>query len=263
MNSKNTFLKLILAFFNAFFLFGAVLFLVLSLLSLKKTVLFVAEKSDYNKKTAIEAEKQMNFIALAGGFGDEFFEGILTNSNNENDLEKFVENAFESSTFEPENKDVEEKINKKIFDFAESKMHGFSLETKGILEETARLCISETKGAFYPDIMRYFCAFLGRFNKLFLGVFSVFAVLFSTSCFLLSRQGRSGLKTSFLSASFMCGAGPIFILVLLRGKTLGIAHLWLKDFFKMYLNLALICLIVFAFFILTIALCIKKRPVSK
>lgn len=262
MSNKKAFASWILAFLNAFFIFCAAVLWVLFLLSLENTIVFVSERSGYEKKCVAQAEKQMNVIALAGGFGNGFFDGILDKANEKTRLKTFVNSTAQGKNFDTGNSEIKPLITDKIFRFAEEKIHVFSLETKEILEETATLCVNETQSAFYPALFRHFCAFCGRFNTLFLIGASVFTVLFFTSVFLLFKRDKTALKTSLLSAFLTCFAGPVFLMLRFNEKALGISHFWLKSFFTVYVNLALAALIFLSFVFLIFALCIKKHPAS-
>lgn len=253
---------MIFAFLNAFLIFCSAVLWVLFVFSLADTVVLIGEKSGYEKKCAKEAEKQMNNIALAGGFGQGFFDGILEGNVKKDNLETFINSARKSENFETENNVVLGEINDKIFSFAEREIGSFSLETRAILEETATLCMGEIERVFYPDLIRHFCTFLGRFNSSFLVGASVSAALFFCSSFLLFKRDKTRLKTSLFSAFLMCFSAPAFLIVFLSGKTFGISHLWLKDFFALYVDLLLFSLVFLSFIFLILALCIKKHPVS-
>ena len=262
MNRKNNVFRTIFAFLTAFFLFCAVIFWVLFSAGSIKGVSLIVQKSEFCEKTALEAEEKLNFIAQAGGFEDGFFNGIVTAEKVSENLFPFINSAFLGESFNRNEKPIRDEISHRVFAEAEEKMSGYSLETRQILNQTVDLCSIEAVSGFTPSIIRYLCAFFGRFRKFFLVSALIFSALFLSSLLVLKRS-RKFLKTALISASFMLGVAPLLALIFLKGERLGIASVAMRDFLNFFAFFVLVTFVFFAVVVLIFSFFIRKKdPVS-
>lgn len=259
MRIKNTFLRAIFAFLTAFFLFAAVASWGLFAMGTPSVIFGLLEKSDYAKKAALEASGSLNFIGQAGGFEQDFFSGIVTERDIENNLIPFINSSLKGENFTPDDTKIKEKISRKIFLAAEEKISGYSEETRQILEQTVSLCTREVLGHSAPEIIGYFCRFYGRFKGLFLASATVFSLLFISSFFILKKQSKRYLKTALISAFLMLGTAPGVALIFLKFRNLGIDSAALRDFITLFVFCLLSCLIFAAVFILIMSFFIRKK----
>ena len=259
MKNKKNFLRPIFAFLTAFFLLTAVLSWGFFAIGSPSVILALLEKSDYAKKAALEAYVSLNFIGQAGGFEEDFFDGIITKSDIENNLIPFINSSLKGENFTADDTKIKEKISRKIFLAAEEKMSGYSEETRQILEQTVSLCTKEALSHSAPDIIGYFCRFYGRFKGLFLAFATVFSLLFISSFFILKKQSRRYLKTALISAFLMLGTAPSAVLVFLNLRNLGIDRVSLKDFIILFVFFLLIGFIFAAVFTLIASFFIRKK----
>ncbi len=263
MNEKNSFLRVIFAFLTAFFLFGALLFSVLSVMSSKAAVLTLAQKSDYSKKAVFEAEERLEAVAQAGGFGDGFFDSVVTKNDVEKNLAAFINCSFSGKNFTADETVLRQKLNDKIFSAAEEKMSGYSAETRAVLEQTVDLCVREALNTAAPDVIGYLCRFSGRFKKTFSAAALTFSALFISSAFLLKKQSKRLIKTSLISAALMLSAAPLSALIFVKFENLGIESLALKDFLILFVLCLLATLVFAAVLVLVTAIFLRKKdPVS-
>ena len=263
MNGKNSFLGVIFAFLTAFFLFGALFFSVLLVMSLRPTVLTLVKKSDYSKKAALEAEERLEAVAQAGGFGDGFFDGVVTKNAVEKNLTAFINCSFSGKNFTADETVLRQKLNDKIFGAAEEKMSGYSAETRATLEQTVSLCVKEALSTAAPDVIGYLCRFSGRFKKTFAAAALIFSALFISAVFVLKKQSKRLIKTSLISAALMLSLAPFLALVFVKFENLGIESLALKDFLILFVLCLLAALIFAAVLVFVTAIFLRKKdPVS-
>ena len=255
MKGENACCKVILAFLNTFFCFCMIAVLAVCLLSAKELWIFVSKIGASSVKSVLEAEEKLNKIAIAGGFGEGFFSGVIS----ENDAKKSIELFFENRPSNAQNNAFGEKIDTKILEFAKGELGNVSTETKAVLKETTDLCLNEINEVFSPRLLTWFCSFFERFRKAFLCALFAFSALFLSTFALLFKWDKSALKISLFSGGLCCFAGPLSLLFLINGKKLAVASVWVKDFITQCLNLSLVFMILTALIIF--CFCIKKHPV--
>ena len=258
MNRKNSVFTAIFTFLTAFFLFCAATFWVLFSVGGVKGVSFIALKSGFCEKTALEAGEKLNSIARAGGFEEGFFDGVVTEKRVSENLFPFINSAFSEEGFNPNDRPIREEISRRVFAEAEEKMPGCSIETIRILNQTVDLCTKEAVSGFAPSIIRHLCAFSGRFREAFLTAALIFSALFLSSVLILKKSAKS-LKTALISASLMLGVAPLLGLIFIREERLGIASVAMRDFLIYFVFFILSFLVLAAVIVLILALFIRKK----